>query len=84
MQASISETEKTRINRHLGSIASYAYSMTLPTQAELLGEDVMTIIDVMSARYAEKLGIEPAAIENGHRSFVEKLFAPDRAATRSA
>ena len=43
----------------------------------------MTIIEGMNARYAEKLGIEPAAIENGHRSLVENLFPLDQAATRS-
>ncbi|WP_354540790.1 hypothetical protein, partial [Roseovarius sp. MBR-6] len=83
MQASIPEIEKTRITKHLGPIASYAYTMTLPTKAELLGDDVMTIIEGMNARYAEKLGIEPAAIENGHRSLVENLFPLDQAATRS-
>lgn len=83
MRASISESEKTRITKHLSPIASYAYTMTLPTKAELLSEDVMTIIQGMNARYAEKLGIEPAAIENGHRSFVENLFPPDQVATRS-
>ncbi len=81
MQASISEIEKTRITKHLSPIASYAYTMTLPTKAELLGEDVMTIIEGMNARYAEKLGIEPAAIENGHRSLVENLFPLDQAVT---
>ncbi|MDW4499148.1 hypothetical protein R5H30_14220 [Sulfitobacter sp. D35] len=84
MHTSISEIEKTRITKYLGPIASYAYTMTLPTKAELLGDDVMTIIEGMNARYAEKLGIEPTAIENGHRSFVENLFAPDQTVTRSA
>lgn len=83
MQASIPKIEKARITKHLRPIASYAYTMTLPTKAELLGEDVMTIIEGMNARYAEKLGIEPAAIENGHQSFVENLFPLDLAATRS-
>ncbi|WP_139226371.1 hypothetical protein [Pseudovibrio ascidiaceicola] len=83
MQASISEIEKTRITKHLGPIASYAYTMTLPTKAELLSDNITTILDSMNARYAEKLGIEPDAIENGHRSFVEDLFALGQAATQS-
>lgn len=83
MQASISEIEKTRITKHLGPIASYAYTMTLPTKAELLSDNITTILDSMNARYAEQLGIEPAAIENGHRSFVEDLFALGQAATQS-
>ena len=83
MQASISEIEKTRITKYLGPIASYAYTMTLPTKAELLGDDIMTIIGGMNSRYADKLGIEPAAIGNGHRSFVENLFTLDKAGSPS-
>lgn len=84
MQAPIAEIEKTRITRYLGPIASFAYRMTLPTEAELLGPDVMSIIGRMNARYAEKLGIEPTAIDSGHRSFAEALFKPDQAGTRTA
>ena len=83
MQASISEIEKARINKHLGPIASYAYTITLPTKAELLGDDVITIIDGMNARYADKLGIEPVSIENGHRSLVESIFKADRELART-
>jgi hypothetical protein len=46
----------------------------LPTKAELLGDEVVAIMDGMSARYAEKLGIKPAAISDGHRALVEELF----------
>lgn len=68
-----SKKEKTLISKHMAPIASYAYRMTLPTKVELLSDDVMTIIHGMNARYAEKLGIEMAAIENAHLLFVQGL-----------
>ena len=74
LNASVSEIEKARINKYLRPTASYAYSMTLPTEAELLDDEVMRIIDGMNARYARKIGVEPATIESGHRSFVDTLF----------
>jgi hypothetical protein len=48
--------------------------LTLPTKAELLGDDVITLMDGMSARYADKLGINPETISDGHRALVIKLF----------
>lgn len=76
MNAPISKQENARIAQYLKPVAEYAYRMTLPSQKELLSENVMTIINTMSERYCGKLGIEPATIANGHRSFVEALFQP--------
>jgi hypothetical protein len=47
---------------------------SLPTKAELLGDDVITVMDRMSARHAEQFGIDPAAISGGDRALVEELF----------
>ncbi len=79
LKVDISEEEMSRITKYLSPIASYAYCMTLPTKKELLGEDVMAIINFMSARYAERIGVDPEAIRNGHQSFVEALFQTDQA-----
>lgn len=73
-----------RVCQHLAPVASHAYRMTLPTRAELLSDNVMMVINTMSARYADKLGIEPATIENAHRSFVEDLFNTTQADLRPA
>jgi hypothetical protein len=51
-----------------------AYSLTLPTRAQLLGDDVIRLMDRMSVRYAKPLGVEPSAISNSHRSFIQELF----------
>lgn len=74
MHMPASAKERARVCQYLAPVASHAYRMTLPTRAELFGGDVMMIIGTMSARYAEKLGLEPATIEDAHRSFVEELF----------
>lgn len=67
-----------RITRYLGPIAAEAYRITLPTKDELLDEGLIAIINRLNTRYAEKIGVEPAAIQNGHRSLVEALFVSDQ------
>jgi hypothetical protein len=71
---SMSSAEHKRVAQFLKPLLALAYRLTLPTKAELLGDDVITLMDRMSARYAEQLGIEPAAISDGHRALVEELF----------
>lgn len=84
MHMPASTKERARVCRYLAPVASHAYRMTLPTRAELVGDDVMMIISRMSARYAEKLGIEPKTVEDAHRSFVEELFNTAPAALKPA
>ncbi len=74
----LSNGEHDRITRLLTPPAERAYLLTLPSESELLGDDVMTIMDRMSARYAEKLGIDPAAILEGHETLVHRLFSAPR------
>ena len=74
LAAPLSPGERSRIAQFLKPLTVLAYRLTLPTKAELLGDDVITLMDGMGARYAEKLGIEPAAISKGHRALVEELF----------
>ena len=83
LQAPISPKEKARISQHIHPIASYAYRMTLPTSAELLNDDMMSIIEGMNNRYAENFGIMPEAVTGGHCSLVDKLFESPLAATMS-
>ena len=85
LQASLSPKEKARIRQYILPIASYAYRMTLPTSAELLSDDVISIIEGMNNRYAGNLGIMPGSIISGHRSLVGRLFeAPQEAALSSS
>jgi hypothetical protein len=74
LAAPVSAKEHSRIAQHLRPIAELVYHLTLPTKAELLGDDVITLMDGMSARYADKLGINPETISDGHRALVIKLF----------
>tara|TARA_R100000365_G_C2747266_1_gene77021 strand:- start:3440 stop:5044 length:1605 start_codon:yes stop_codon:yes gene_type:complete len=71
----VSQKEHERIIQHLHPLAELAYRLTLPTDAELLGLDVTTVMDGMSARYAGKLEIDSTEISNGHRSLVDQLFS---------
>ena len=73
LTAPLSPRERQRITRYLKPLAELAYRLTLPTKDELLGDDVMRVIDAMSTSYDERLGIEPAAIEAGHRALIEAV-----------
>ena len=46
----------------------------LPSRGELLGENIVELMDKMSESYAERLRIEPAAIRDSHRAMVEAIF----------
>lgn len=66
---------KLRIGQFLNPLTSLAYQLTLPSSNELLSDDVLTIMDALSKRYAERMGVVPAVISKGHRAVVEELFA---------
>lgn len=74
LNAPLSKTERERLGRYLKPLAEVAYRLTLPTKEELLGDDVTTIMDGMSASYGERMGLTSVAITDGHRLFVEALF----------
>lgn len=59
----------------LEPIASKTYLLTLPSEAELLGDDIKTCMERMDARYAEQLGLEPITIAARHQAIVRGLFA---------
>jgi hypothetical protein len=75
MQAPLSKPERKRIETFLRPVARMACLLTLPSRDELLGENIVELMDKMSESYAERLRIDPAAIKNGHRALVEELFA---------
>ncbi len=76
----LSERERARITKYLKPIADRAYCLTLPTSAELIADNVIAVMDGMSERYADRLGVNPAAISGGHRALVKALF-PDAVST---
>jgi len=43
-------------------------------EEELIGRDVMTLMEGMSAHHAERLGFEPKSFVNVNRSFVREMF----------
>lgn len=73
LTAPLSTPERERIVRFLRPLAGLAYRLTLPTSKELLGEDVMNVIYAMNKSYCVRLGLDPAAIEAGHRDTVRVL-----------
>lgn len=75
LAAPVSGKEKHRISQFLQPLTVLAYQLTLPTRGELMGADVITIMDAMSTRYAESMGIDPSAISKGHRAVIEVLSA---------
>lgn len=74
LTAPLSPNERKRITQYLKPLAELAYRLTLPTKEELLGDDVMSVIEAMSASYGERLGINPVKIVSAHRALVEALF----------
>ena len=72
--APLSQSEHTRLERYLNPLLEKVCRLTLPTIDELVGEDVIALMEVMSARHAKRLGIAPDAVVNGHRSFVREIF----------
>jgi hypothetical protein len=41
---------------------------------EMLGDEILKIMDRMSASYCQRLGAKPEAIAKAHRAFVDNLF----------
>jgi hypothetical protein len=74
LAAPVSRTGKNRISQFLKPLSVLAYQLTLPSKAELLGDDVIMLMDGMSKRYAGSIGIDAAAIRDGHQALVEELF----------
>lgn len=74
LAAPLSSGEQKRIRQHLKPLVEIAYRLTLPSKDELLGEHVIRVMDAMSESYAERLGVDPAAIVSAHRAQVEALF----------
>lgn len=55
----------------------YRYTQLLPT--ELLGDTVRSTLEGMSARYAERLGVSVARLDEEHRLLVETVIEKDLA-----
>jgi hypothetical protein len=77
LAAPTSSAAHKRIAHHLKPLLALAYRLTLPTKVELLGDNVVALMDRMSVHYAKRLGIEPGAISCSHRSLVQELFRED-------
>jgi len=74
LAAPVSGKEKQRIRKYLKPLTILAYQLTLPTNGELIGDNVITLMDAMSTRYATSMNIDPAAISAGHRALIAELF----------
>ncbi|UVC08967.1 hypothetical protein IHQ71_28285 [Rhizobium sp. TH2] len=74
LAANVSAPESKRIAQFTLPVANVAYSLCLPTKAELLGEDVASIISGMSGRYSKSVGVDPTEISKGHSALIKKLF----------
>ena len=66
--------EKARIAGPLGRAAQTAYVLTLPTAAELCADDVLGVMDAMSAHYSSAMGLSATTISSSHKAFVERLL----------
>jgi hypothetical protein len=67
-------TRPHRIAHWFKRIADLFYRLTLPTKEEMLGEDVLNVMDRMRASYCERLGVKPEAIAHDHCRFVDDLL----------
>lgn len=74
LAAPLSRREHARLERHLNPLLEKVCRFTLPSKEELVGEEVMTLMEGMSAHHAKRLGIAPEAVVNGYRSFVGGIF----------
>ena len=80
LQAPFSKAEGERISKFVKPLIRKTFLFTLPSQAELISDQIMGVFDRMSNRYAKELRLDPAAIEAGHRNLVQEVFSdhPDR------
>ena len=72
--APLSQPEHVRLERFLNPLLEKVCRLTLPTKEELVGDDVMTLMEGMSLHHAGRLGIPPEAVVSGHRSFISEIF----------
>ena len=74
LSAPLSQAGHARLEPLLKRLLEKVCRFTLPTEEELIGEDVMTLMESMSTHHAERLGIAPENIESGYRTFVKETF----------
>lgn len=74
LAAPVSKVQRARMERFVRPLAEVAYKLTLPSQEELVGVPVESVMHAMSNHYAQALGIDPSAIASGHRKTVASLF----------
>jgi hypothetical protein len=84
MNAPLSAKEKARIKGFLESIIQSAFIFTLPSKDELLGDDILAVMDRMNESYATGMSIDPNAILAGHRRTVEGVFTASHSETQPA
>lgn len=72
--APLSQPAHARLERFLKPLLEKVCLFTLPTKEELIGEDVMTLMEGMSTHHSERLGISSEAVVSGYRSFVREIF----------
>lgn len=74
LAAPLSTPERARIKRFLLPVAERTYRLTLPSPEELMSAQVVSVMELMSRRYAERLDIDPEDISTGHSVFLNSLF----------
>src|SRR5207244_4252425 len=72
--------ESPTLLKSIEALAQKLYAITQLHEVELSGPGIMGVIGAMNARYAKRLGFDPAAIEKGHREEIVKLRAARNAA----
>lgn len=70
----LSKKEVERLTAMIEPLAKKTYLLTLPSQRELLGDDVSAIMERMGDRYGKRLRIEPDAVRMRHERTVTSLF----------
>ena len=72
--APLSQPEHARLERLLIPLLEKVCRFTLSTKEELIGDNVITLMEGMSVHHAERLGIAPDAVVSGHRRFIGEIF----------
>lgn len=73
--ARLSPGECTKIQRHILPLMEQVYRRTHLSKDELLAALITDVMDGMSIRYADRLGINPEALSRAHRSACERIFS---------
>ncbi len=73
-----SEAERQRIAIRLKSTAENCLRLTLPSRDELLGDEILMMMERMSNRFAKGLRIDSTSIMKGHRALVARLLRSGR------